>query len=74
MIEVEGAHRLSPAERGVLRLRVVAALEAGRVEGHRQAAEVFGVSVGTWWHAYQRGGRDGLVARTDSGGRCSMRL
>ncbi|NUT46996.1 MAG: hypothetical protein HOV94_06680 [Saccharothrix sp.] len=38
----------------MLRLRVVAALEAGRVEGYRQAAEVFGVSgrsVGSWWWA-----------------------
>ncbi|WP_081916025.1 helix-turn-helix domain-containing protein [Saccharothrix sp. NRRL B-16314] len=64
MVEVEGAHRLSPAEREVLRLRVVAALESGRVEGYRQAAEVFGVSersVGTWWRAYLRDGRDGLA-------------
>jgi len=44
VIEVEGAHRLSPAEREVLRLRVVAALESGRVEGYRWAAEAFGVS------------------------------
>ncbi|XVS61779.1 hypothetical protein ACQPYE_26230 [Actinosynnema sp. CA-299493] len=44
MNEVEGVHRLAPAERGVLRLRVVAALEAGQVEGYREAAEVFGVS------------------------------
>ena len=66
MIEVEGAHRLSPAEREVLRLRVVAALEAGKVEGYRQAAEVFGVSersVGSWWRAYRRDGRDGLATR-----------
>ena len=66
MIEVEGAHRLSPAEREVLRLRVVAALESGKVEGYRQAAEVFGVSersVGTWWRAYRRDGRDGLATR-----------
>ncbi|ONI92747.1 hypothetical protein ALI22I_02145 [Saccharothrix sp. ALI-22-I] len=58
---------MSPAEREVLRLRVVAALEAGRVEGYRQAAEVFGVSersVGTWWRAYRRDGRDGLATRT----------
>jgi transposase len=57
---------LSPAEREVLRLRVVAALESGRVEGYRQAAEVFGVferSVGTWWRAYRRDGRDGLATR-----------
>jgi transposase len=66
VIEVEGAHRLSPAEREVLRLRVVAALESGRVEGYRRAAEVFGVSersVGTWWRAYRRDGRDGLATR-----------
>ncbi|MBB5803072.1 transposase [Saccharothrix ecbatanensis] len=58
---------MSPAEREVLRLRVVAALESGRVEGYRQAAEVFGVSersVGTWWRAYRREGRDGLATRT----------
>ncbi|WP_352231654.1 winged helix-turn-helix domain-containing protein [Actinokineospora sp. NBRC 105648] len=66
MIEVKGAHRLSPAEREVLRLRVVAALESGRVVGYRQAAEVFRVSersVGTWWRAYRRDGRDGLATR-----------
>ncbi|WP_424187598.1 IS630 family transposase [Actinokineospora sp. G85] len=66
MVEVEGAHRLSPAEREVLRLRVVAALESGQVEGYKQAVEVFGVSVrsvGTWWRAYCRDGRDGLVVR-----------
>jgi hypothetical protein len=66
VVEIEGAHRLSPAEQEVLRLRVVAALEFGRVEGYRQAAEVFGVSmrsVGTWWRAYRRDGRDGLAVR-----------
>ncbi|ONI92224.1 hypothetical protein ALI22I_05420 [Saccharothrix sp. ALI-22-I] len=66
MVEVEGAHRLPPAEQEVLRLRVVAALESGQVEGYKQAAEVFGVSVrsvGTWWRAYQQQGRDGLVVR-----------
>ncbi|MEU4807022.1 helix-turn-helix domain-containing protein [Actinosynnema sp. NPDC023587] len=39
-------------------------MEAGKVEGYRQAAEVFGVSersVGTWWRAYRRDGRDGLA-------------
>ncbi|TWP44181.1 helix-turn-helix domain-containing protein [Lentzea tibetensis] len=54
MVGVEDARRLSPAEREVLRLRVVAALESGRVEGYRRAAEVFGVSersVGGWWRA-----------------------
>ncbi|WP_420803679.1 hypothetical protein, partial [Saccharothrix deserti] len=33
----------------------MAALESGQVEGYRQAAEVFGVSVrsvGSWWRAY----------------------
>ncbi|MBB2506545.1 IS630 family transposase [Amycolatopsis echigonensis] len=63
---MEDARRLSPAGREVLRLRVVAALESGKVEGYRQAAEVFGVSersVGSWWRAYQRDGRDGLAAR-----------
>jgi transposase len=66
VIEVEDARRLSPAEREVLRLRVVAALESGKVEGYRQAAEVFGVSersVGNWWRAYRRDGRDGLAVR-----------
>jgi len=68
VIEVEDARRLSPAEREVLRLRVVAALESGKVEGYRQAAEVFGVSersVGSWWRAYQRDGRDGLAVRRE---------
>ncbi|WP_268891383.1 helix-turn-helix domain-containing protein [Actinokineospora pegani] len=46
---------------------MVAALESGQVEGYRQAAEVFRVSVrsvGTWWRVYQRQGRDGLVVRS----------
>jgi transposase len=66
VIEVEDARRLSPAEREVLRLRVVAALESGKVAGYRQAAEVFGVSersVGSWWRAYRRDGRGGLAVR-----------
>ncbi|MFD7656020.1 winged helix-turn-helix domain-containing protein, partial [Actinosynnema sp. NPDC059797] len=66
MVEVGGAHRLSPVEQGLPRLRVVAALRSGQVEGYKQAAEVFGVSVrsvGTWWRAYQQRGRDGLVVR-----------
>ncbi|GGP65307.1 helix-turn-helix domain-containing protein [Saccharothrix coeruleofusca] len=66
MVELEGAHRLSPAEQEVLRLRVVTALESGRVEDYRQAAEVFGVSVrsvGIWWCAYRHDGRDGLATR-----------
>ncbi len=68
MVEVKGAHRLSPAKQEMLRLRVIAALESGQVEGYRQAAEVFGVSVrsvGTWWQAYQRLGRNSLVARRE---------
>ena len=47
-------------------MRVVAALEIGRVEGYRQAAEVFGVSerlVSAWWRAYRRAGRVGLATR-----------
>ncbi|MEU4806325.1 helix-turn-helix domain-containing protein [Actinosynnema sp. NPDC023587] len=59
MVEIEGAHRLSPAEQEVLRLRVVTALESGQVEGYKQAAEVFRVSVrsvGTWWRAYRQEG------------------
>jgi transposase len=66
VVEVEDARQLSPAEREVLRLRVVAALESGRIEGYRQAAAVFGVSersVGTWWRAYQREGREALAVR-----------
>lgn len=35
MIEAEHAHRLSPAEREVLRLRVMAAPESWQVEGYR---------------------------------------
>jgi transposase len=66
VIEVDGAHWSSSAEREMLRLRVVAALETGKVEGCRQAAGVFGVSersVGTWWRACRRDGRDGLATR-----------
>ncbi|WP_230565164.1 IS630 family transposase [Saccharothrix luteola] len=50
----------------MLRLRVVAALESGRVESYRQATGVFGVSersVGTWWRAYLREGCEGLAVR-----------
>lgn len=50
----------------MLRLRVLAALESGKVEGYRQAAVVFGVSersVGTWWRVCLRDGRDGLATR-----------
>jgi transposase len=45
---------------------VVAALESGQVKGYRQAAEVFGVaerSVGSWWRAYQAGGREALAVQ-----------
>lgn len=66
MIKVEDARRLAPAEREVLRLRVVAALESGTVAGYRQAAEVFGVSersVGSWWRTYRAQGREGLAVR-----------
>ncbi|MEU2835283.1 IS630 family transposase [Streptomyces lavendulae] len=44
----------------------MAALESGQVKGYRQAAEVFqvaGRSVGTWWRAYQAGGREALAVR-----------
>lgn len=57
--------RLSPAAQEVLRLRVVAALESGRVRTYGQAAEMFGVSersVGTWWRASRAGGRQALLA------------
>ncbi|MCY0931532.1 IS630 family transposase [Streptomyces sp. H27-H1] len=57
--------RLSPAAQEDLRLRVVAALESGRVRTYGQAAEVFGVStrsVGTWWRASRAGGRPALLA------------
>ncbi|MFI1184604.1 transposase [Streptomyces sp. NPDC020799] len=58
--------RVAPAGREVVRLRVVAALEAGTVGSYRQAAEVFGVSersVGSWWRACQTGGRDALAVK-----------
>ncbi|WP_327116245.1 IS630 family transposase [Nocardia sp. NBC_01730] len=61
--------RLSPAAQEVVRLRVVAALESGRVSGYREAAEMFGVSqrsVGTWWRKYQAGGRESLAAPVKS--------
>jgi len=50
----------------VLRLRVVAALESGKVRTYRQAAQMFGVgerSVGTWWRAYRAGGAEALAVR-----------
>ncbi|MER7468757.1 IS630 family transposase, partial [Streptomyces sp. NPDC097981] len=62
--------RLSPAAQEDLRLRVVAALESGRVRTYVQAAEVFGVSersVGTWWRAVRaEGGRAVLAAPRES--------
>ncbi|GAQ51469.1 hypothetical protein a10_01249 [Streptomyces acidiscabies] len=57
--------RLSLAAQEDLRLRVVSALESGRVWTYGQAAEVFGVSersVGTWWRAGRTGGRQALLA------------
>ncbi|MBF6302880.1 helix-turn-helix domain-containing protein, partial [Nocardia amamiensis] len=68
MSDVE-LRRLSPAAQEVVRLRVVAALESGRVSGYREAAEMFGVSqrsVGTWWRKYQAGGRESLAAPVKS--------
>ncbi|MEU5547589.1 helix-turn-helix domain-containing protein [Streptomyces sioyaensis] len=57
--------RLPPAAQEDLRLRVVSALESGRVRTYGQAAEVFGVSersAGTWWRAFLGGGRQALLA------------
>lgn len=72
VIELGDARCLSPAAQEVVRLRVVAAPEAGRVRTYGQAAEMFGVtqrSVGTWWRKYQAAGRDALAApvKTRSG-------
>ncbi|MFG3310013.1 IS630 family transposase [Streptomyces wuyuanensis] len=69
MIEVGDARRLSPAAQEVVRLRVVATLESGRVCTYRQAAEVFGVSersVGAWWRKYRAVGREALAAPVKS--------
>ncbi|ANZ13634.1 IS630 family transposase [Streptomyces noursei] len=69
-IEVGDARLLSAAAQEVVRLRVVAALESGRVGSYREAAEVFGVSsrsVGTWWRAYRTGGREALAAPVKTG-------
>lgn len=58
--------QLSPSAQEGLRLRVVTAIASGQVRTYGQAAEVFGVSersVGTWWRAYQVGGRDALLAK-----------
>ncbi|MFI1184543.1 IS630 family transposase [Streptomyces sp. NPDC020799] len=66
MAESGDLRRVASAGRGVVRLRVVAALESGQVKGYRQAAEVFKAaerSVGTWWRAYQAGGREALAVR-----------
>jgi transposase len=63
------ARRLSPAAQEVVRLRVVAALESGRVRSYREAAEMFGVSqrsVGTWWRRFRDGGRESLAAPVKS--------
>ncbi|MGW5679473.1 helix-turn-helix domain-containing protein [Streptomyces sp. NPDC003860] len=57
--------RLSPDAQEDLRLRVVAALESGRVNTYGRAAEMFGVSersVGTWWRAFKASGRSALLA------------
>jgi transposase len=57
--------RLSPDAQEDLRLRVVAALESGRVATYGRAAEMFGVSersVGTWWRAFKAGGKPALLA------------
>ncbi|MFD1325824.1 IS630 family transposase [Micromonospora sonneratiae] len=69
MIELGDARRLSPAAQEVVRLRVVAALESGRVRTYGQAAEMFGVSprsVGTWWRKYQTAGREALAVPVKS--------
>jgi transposase len=55
---------LSPTGQEVVRLRVVAALKAGRVRTYGQAAEMFGVSersVGEWWRKYRAGGQQALA-------------
>ncbi|MCZ0991858.1 helix-turn-helix domain-containing protein [Streptomyces noursei] len=69
MAESGDLRRVVRAGWEVVRLRVVAALESGQVKGYRQAAEVFQVaewSVGSWWRAYQAGGREALVVRRTS--------
>lgn len=48
-----------------MRLRVIAALESWRVGAYGQVAKIFGVSprpAGTWWRAFQGGGRQTLPA------------
>lgn len=65
VIEGGDMRRLSPTAQEDLRLRVVVALESGRVATHSQAAEVFGVAerpVGTWWRVFRAGGRQALLA------------
>ncbi|MFG2698276.1 helix-turn-helix domain-containing protein [Kitasatospora sp. NPDC048407] len=62
---VGDTRRLSPKAQEALRMRAVAALRAGR--DRREVAELLGVtveSVGSWWAAWQSGGRDALVSRT----------
>ncbi|MFC8583002.1 winged helix-turn-helix domain-containing protein [Streptomyces sp. NPDC057217] len=57
--------RLSPAAQEDLRLRVVSALESGRLRTYGRAAEMFGASersVGTSWRAGRAGGRQALLA------------
>lgn len=57
--------RLSPAAQEDPRLRVVAALESGRVRAYGQAAEMFEVSersVGSWWRSSRAGDRRALLA------------
>ena len=69
MIELGDARRLSPAAQEVVRLRVVAALESGRVRTYGQAAEMFGVSsrsVGTWCRKHQAVGREALAVPVKS--------
>lgn len=65
VIEGGGMRCLPPAVQEDLRLRVVSALESGRVRTYGQAAKMFGISersVGTWWRAGRTGGRQGLLA------------
>jgi hypothetical protein len=63
------ARRLSPAAQEVVRLRVVAALESGRVSTYGEAAEMFGVSqrsAGTRRRKYRAGGREVLAVPVKS--------
>ncbi|MFE1689545.1 helix-turn-helix domain-containing protein [Streptomyces albidoflavus] len=61
---VGDARHLSPSAQEALRLRVVAALVAGR--DREDVAAMFGVSlkaVDKWWAKWQAGGREALVMR-----------